>query len=90
MKYLLLSLLVVAAIGCGRNEFDVTTAQVNQHKNAHKPAGVHEAPLPPEAFTTGLKFKKGDRLPDGTIADRDTKLMAGPDGKGDGQNEAHK
>jgi len=82
MKTFLLALLTLAAIGCGRNEFDVTAAQVRQHKGKSRPAAEDKIHLPPEAFTTGIKVKKGDRLPDGGTADRDGKMVAVPDGKG--------
>ena len=75
MKYIPLALLTLAAIGCGRNEFDVSPAQVSSHrKPPPKPAGEPPIHLPP-----GGKFKKGDRLPDGTIADGDMKVSS--DGK---------
>jgi hypothetical protein len=73
MKYLLLSPLIFAALGCGHNEFDVDADQVKQHKAASK-SGV----LPPTEVKTG-NFKKGDRLPDGAIADGPMKISS--DGK---------
>jgi len=65
MKYLPLALLTFAAVGCGHNEFDVSAAQVSRHKSAHSSTGADQVHLPPG----GMKFKKGDRMPDGTIAD---------------------
>jgi len=85
MKYIPLALLTLTAIGCGRNEFDVSAAQVNEHKRAAKPAETDTVRLPLEAFKTGIKVKKGDRLPDGTTAQQDGRMVARPDGKGDGR-----
>ena len=69
MKYIPLALVALAAIGCGHNEFDVSPAQARRHADAHRPAT-----MPPEAVKTD--FKKGDRLPDGTIADHDGTIMS--------------
>ena len=73
MKYPIFSLLALAALGCGHNEFDVSADQVKQHKAASKPAD-----LPRAEVKTG-NVKKGDRLPDGTIADGPMKISS--DGK---------
>lgn len=72
MKYAPLALLIFAVIGCGRNEFDVSDAQMSRHRGVPAPDPVR---LPPGAVKTG-KFKKGDRLPDGTIADQDVKISS--------------
>jgi len=72
MKYVPLALLTFAAIGCGHNEFDVSPAQVSSHTGVPRPAGANQFRLPPG----GMKFKKGDRLPDGTIADHDVKISS--------------
>jgi len=69
MKYLPIALLTFAAIGCGHNEFDISPAQVSR-RTGH-PAGTDRPHLPPGAVKGGTKIKKGDRLPDGTIADHD-------------------
>ena len=76
MKYFPLALLTFAAIGCGRNEFDVSPAQVSSHKGRPKLAGTDQVHMPPEGFKTEMKFKKGDRLPDGTLAEQDGKISA--------------
>lgn len=81
MKYIPFALLTFAVIGCGHNEFDVSPAQVSRHKGTPGPAAENQVRLPPEAFTTGIKVKKGDQLPDRTIADQDGTLKAGPDKK---------
>lgn len=69
MKYLPLALLTLATLGCTHNEFDVSPAQVSQHRNLPKPTSPA---LPP----SGKNFKKGDRLPDGTIAEGNLKLSS--------------
>jgi len=83
MKYITLALVILAAIGCGHNEFDVSPAQVSDHQAVAKPEGMDQPHLPPEAFRSGIKVKKGDRLPDGTISDRAGTLVAGSDGEKD-------
>ena len=70
MKYIPFALLTLAAIGCGRNEFDLTPAQVSSHKSVHMPA-ADQVHLPP-----GGMFKKGDKLPDGTIAESNVKISS--------------
>lgn len=70
MKYIPLALITFAAIGCGHNEFDVSDAQVSRHKGVSKPAAPTGPVKPP------MKIKKGDRLPDGTIADHAGTIMS--------------
>jgi hypothetical protein len=76
MKHVHLVLITFAAIGCGHNEFDVSPAEVSRHAGAPKPAGADQFRLPPGAVKTEMKFKKGDRLPDGTIADSNVRISS--------------
>lgn len=80
MKYLALIIAVAALAGCrSRSPYDITPAQAQAHVFKGGPPGQAHmfkgAPgsffqhLPPGAVKHELVFKKGDRLPDGTIAD---------------------
>ncbi len=72
MKHVPLALLTLVAIGCGHNEFDVSPAQVSRHRALTKPAS-----LPPDhGVKPGMKFKKGDRLPDGSISEGEMKVSS--------------
>lgn len=73
MKTILFTLLTFAAIGCGHNEFDVSPAQVSRHKGTQGPEGADQIHMPPGP---AKMFKKGDRLPDGTIADQNVKISS--------------
>jgi hypothetical protein len=77
MNKLALFAFVFAAIGCKHSEFDVTPAQVSQKsgpsfygsKKGLPPGfGFGSGHLPPGSVKHDLGFKKGDRLPDGSIA----------------------
>lgn len=70
MKHPLAALLIFAALGCGHNEFDVSADQVIRHKGAAKKAAPPVPERPP------MKIKKGDRLPDGSIADQAGTVMS--------------
>jgi hypothetical protein len=67
--------LVFCVCACGqRSEFDISPDQVTKraagsaHEGGMKLDTNH---LPPGAVKTLHKYKKGDVLPDGTVADRD-------------------
>lgn len=77
MKYLALIPLACFALGCKHSEFDVTPDQVAKHNASPKPGkggfmGMKH--LPPGAEVHTMKFKKGDQLPDGTLATGDVEL----------------
>ncbi len=78
MEKLALLALTCVAIGCKHNEFDVSPGEVTTKlKSGHGPGmGMPDFNhLPPGAIKHEQKFKKGDTLPDGTIADRDQKIF---------------
>lgn len=91
MKKLLLAPVIVILIGCGqKSPYDITPAQAQAHSQAQghgmMPGGggaIATGPggqidlnhLPPGAVKTEKTFKKGDKLPNGQIADKDTKLV---------------
>ena len=78
MKKLSLLFLMCACFGCHHSEFDVSPSQVsNAHvKGPGGPGGMPDLDhLPPGAVKHVTTFKKGDRLPDGTIADGDRKIV---------------
>jgi hypothetical protein len=95
MKYLALIVFAVAMAGCHHNQFDVSPEQVTQQLSSrHRgmPGGPPDlAHLPPGAVKHEQTFKKGDTLPDGSIADKDTKLVRiemsahGPGGSEEGK-----
>jgi hypothetical protein len=76
MKYISLALLTLAAIGCGHNEFDVTPTQVS-HRASLDRTKAEKLRLPAEVVKTD--FKKGDRLPNGAIADHEVKMKISSD-----------
>jgi hypothetical protein len=71
MKHLSI-LLTLVLLGCSHSEFDVSTDQVAKHKPSGLPDLKH---LPPGAVKHEMTFKKGDRLPDGTISDGNRKMI---------------
>src|SRR5947209_8221968 len=78
MKNLSLLVFALLALGCGRNEFDVSPDQVTrkvQKGSGGGPGGIDMNHLPPGAVKHEHTYKKGDRLPDGTIADGDRKVV---------------
>jgi len=81
MKYLSL-LLILVVLGCGsKSPYDVSADQVKQHRFKHGPVGGPGPGgpdldhLPPGAVKHETAFKKGDKLPDGTVADHDGKIV---------------
>jgi len=71
-------LLVLFVLGCGsKNEFDVSPDQVKNHKVLMGgPGGMPDLThLPPGAKKVEQHFKKGDRLPDGSIATHPVTLV---------------
>jgi len=84
MKYLPLALLILVAAGCKpKSEFDISPAQV-QNRVMKGPGQLDMKHLPPGAVKHEKIFHKGDKLPDGSIADGDRKMVTvqigGPDG----------
>jgi len=76
MKYLPLLLLSLGLVGCHHSEFDVSADQISKHSTATggPPMGgpLDFKHLPPGAVKGHeMHFKKGDRLPDGQIAQKD-------------------
>ncbi len=78
MKYITYFLATLAVAGCSsKSPFDITPEQAKQHvvKRAG-PGGVPDLNhLPPGAVKHEVSFKKGDRLPDGSIAEHDGKIV---------------
>ena len=77
MKYLITLAIACFAIGCNHSEFDVSPDQVVKKqtiKGAGKGGFLDMKHLPPGAVVNTMKFKKGDQLPDGRIADGDVEL----------------
>lgn len=77
MKTLLLSAIAILAVGCGqRSPYDVTAEQVKSRGPGLRAGGELDLDhLPPGAVKSVKTFKKGDRLPDGSIADGDRKMV---------------
>jgi hypothetical protein len=77
MKYLALLFLICSAVGCKQSEVAVTPEQVSKQKSAPGPANdkfLDMKHLPPGAVIHTIRFKKGETLPDGRIADADVEL----------------
>ncbi len=80
MKYLTLIPITLALFvtGCSHSEFDVSPDQVSK-KLTIGPLGGHGMPdldhLPPGAVKHEVHYKKGDQLPDGSIADGNRKVI---------------
>jgi hypothetical protein len=96
MKYLPLALLALIAIGCKpKSEFDISPAQA-QTRVMRGPGPLDMNHLPPGAVKHEKIFQKGDKMPDGTIADGDRKMVTiemnggpgGPKGGPGGKQEA--
>src|SRR5208282_1901529 len=72
-------LIVTAALcGCHRNEFDVTADQVRRQTSVTRKSPLNMPDfdhLPPGSVKHEKKFKKGETLPDGQIADRDMTIF---------------
>lgn len=82
MKYLSLAPLPTLAValvlsGCGhKSEFDITPAQAQNRVIKSGPGGAFDMKhLPPGAVKHEKMFHKGDKMPDGTIADGDRKMV---------------
>ncbi|CAN5483137.1 hypothetical protein BH11ARM2_BH11ARM2_07630 [soil metagenome] len=75
MKHLLpLSLLAIAALGCGHNsEFDISPAQAKTRMIGNGPPDLSK--LPPGAVKHEKVYHKGDVLPDGSISDGERKVV---------------
>jgi len=74
MKYATLIVLAAVAVGCGKKDkFDVTPADVAKHDTKFGPGKMDFDHLPPGAKVQIIH--KGDRLPDGSIADREGKIV---------------
>ena len=74
MKKTAILAIAFAACACHKSEFDVTPNQVSKLHSGGPvaPMGMPDFKhLPPGAVKFNKVFKKGDRLPDGSIADRD-------------------
>jgi hypothetical protein len=89
MKYTLLLAIIACISGCHHSEFDVSSDQVAKRivSKGGPGGGIPDLNhLPPGAVKHEYHFKKGDRLPDGTIADGDRKMVtveaSGPGGPG--------
>lgn len=91
MKYLPLALLILVAAGCKpKSEFDISPAQVQNRFN-RGPGPLDMKHLPPGAVKHEKIFHKGDKMPDGSIADGDRTMftveVGGPGGPKGGPNE---
>jgi hypothetical protein len=78
MKHsLAFALIAVSLTGCSsRSPYDVSSDQVKRHVTAGMISGkIDLKHLPPGAKKEEKEYKKGDVLPDGTIADSDRKLV---------------
>jgi|GEM_PF-1826196 len=78
MKHILPLFSLVLAAGCAaKSPYDVTAEQVKQHRVARGGPGapIDENHLPPGAKKEVQTFKKGDRLPDGSIATGPAKMV---------------
>jgi hypothetical protein len=80
MKYIYCLGLGLTLVGCSHSEFDVSAYQVAKRAASRRMVtGNGEGPdlnhLPPGAVKHEMTIKKGQPLPDGTIADRDTKMV---------------
>lgn len=76
MKNILYTLAIACLVsGCGKHsEFDVTPDQVaKKHGGGPKMPDLNH--LPAGAVKHEQKFKKGDTLPDGKIAEHDMKMV---------------
>jgi len=86
MKTIAISFICLAALGCSeKSPYDITSGQV-QNRIVKKGGPPDMAHLPPGAVRTEKTYKKGDTLPDGTIADAPRKIVTvevnqGPNGK---------
>jgi hypothetical protein len=78
----LIPFISLVLLGCAhKNPYDITPQQAQSHRIIRSgPGGGARAMdldhLPPGAVKKVQVIKKGERLPDGRIADRDTKLVS--------------
>lgn len=81
-------LLGFALAGCSaKSAYDITPEQAKSHaaEKGGLPSGLPDFnKLPPGAVKNAVHFKKGDRLPNGSIADKDETFgtVEIPDGRG--------
>jgi len=78
MKTLPFLALACVLCGCKHSEFDVSSNQVAKKLSSGvgRPHGMPDLNhLPPGAVKHEVNFKKGDRLPDGSIATTDGKMV---------------